>query len=53
LSNEEWTGEYLERLIQQRDSNIENGLPYTVNTGIDQAIGILNRMLEERKGLDE
>lgn len=41
--------EYLDALMEQREKNIKNGLPMTVNTGIDQAIGILNCLMERRE----
>lgn len=40
------------RLISQRTENTKAGVPYTVNTGINQAIRILNELLEEGEKCD-
>jgi len=36
-----------QRLIEQRNKNIEAGVPYTVNVGINQAVRILNETSKE------
>ena len=33
-----------EKLLEQKKANIDNELPHLVNLGINQAIGIMNRM---------
>lgn len=38
--------EFWELLKVQREENKKNGLPYQFNAGINQAIGILNRLAD-------